>query len=258
MKRIAFTLLCVLLLSVSAFAGLERTPVQLPAIGEAIARLDKATGWMQSPSGEWIERENRIVKYLSKDYETLLDYEQYGLGVDNFYWIELREVKVQGEEYYLLLKARRGGQYLYPRIKKDWNDNYQVKGYVFNKEDWKAEFKDREPYLLRLELVCEAGLTYYEEPTEGQYIEDMKAKINEVLNKAAKDFTYYLNLNTLPIDGAVRFIFLEESKYKKSTNYSGLFERRELPIELKEVATPKVFEKFYFETALEEFSKLFP
>jgi len=257
-KRVTLVLLCVLVLSVSAFAGLERTPVQLPEIGSIFGRLDKATGWMQSPSGEWIERENRIVKYLSKDYESLLDYEQHSLGVDNFHWIELREVEIKGEKYYLLLKACRGGQYLYPRIKEDWNDNYQIKGYVFNKEGWKIEFKDREPNLLRLELVCEAGLTYYDVPTEGRYIEDMKVKINEVLNKANKEFTYYLNLNVLPIDGAARFIFLEESRYKKSIVYSGLFESRKLPIELKEVATPKVFEKFYYETGLEAFSRLFP
>jgi len=111
---------------------------------------------------------------------------------------------------------------------------------------------------LRLELICEAGLTYYEKPTEEQYIEAMKAKINEVLNKPNKDFTYCLNLNVLPIDGAARFIFVGESKYKKSINYSGLFATsRELPIELKEVVTPKVFEKFYYETDLEAFSRLF-
>src|SRR5690554_5985742 len=172
MKKTALVMFCVLVLSVSTFAGFDRTAVQLPVIGEAIARLDTATGWMKSPNGEWIERENRIVKYLSKDYESLLDYEQYGLGIDNFYWIELREVEIKGEEYYLLLKARRGGQYLYPRIKEDWNDNYQIKGYVINREDWRIELKDREPYLLRLKLVCEAGLTYHEKPTEDQYIGD--------------------------------------------------------------------------------------
>lgn len=190
-RKTALVLLCVLVLGVPVLGQYERTSPLRPEIGPAIARLDKATGWMQMPGGEWVERENRIVKYLRKDYEVLLDYEDYGLGVDNFYWIELREIKIKGEEYYLLLKARRGGQYLYPAIEEDWFDNYQVKGYIFNKENWKAEFKDREPYLLRLELVCEAGLVYYDEPTEEQYIEDMKAKINEVLNKANNGFTYF-------------------------------------------------------------------
>lgn len=258
-RKTALVLLCVLVLGVPVLGQYERTSPLRPEIGPAIARLDKATGWMQMPGGKWVERENRIVKYLRKDYEVLLDYEDYGLGVDNFYWIELREIKIKGEEYYLLLKARRGGQYLYPAIEEDWFDNYQVKGYIFNKENWKAEFKDREPYLLRLELVCEAGLVYYDEPTEEQYIEDMKAKINEVLNKANNGFTYFLNLNILPIDGAARFIFLEESQYKKSVTYSGLFATsRDLPIDVKEVVTPKVFEKFYYETDLEAFRKLFP
>src|SRR5690554_5198681 len=142
MKRIVFVVFCTLILSVSALGQYERISPQLPEIGPALARLDKATGWMQMPDGEWIEREHRIPKYLSSDYYSLLDYKEHGLGIDNFYWIELREVEIKGEEYYLLLKARRGGQYLYPRIKKDWNDNYQIKGYVINREDWKVEFND--------------------------------------------------------------------------------------------------------------------
>lgn len=258
MRKTALVLLGVLVLSTSVLGQYERAPVQLPEIGPVLGRLDKATGWMQMPGGEWVERENRIVKYLRKDYEILLDYEDYGLGVDNFYWIELREIKIKGEEYYLLLKARRGGQYLYPAIKEDWFDNYQVEGYVFNKEDWKAEFIDRTPYLLRLKLVCDAVIVYYREPTENQYIDDIKAKINEVLNKDNSSFIYYLNLNILPIDEVVRFIFIEEHIYNKKSLYTGLFENLDLPIKIEETVKPKVFEKFYYETDLEAFKKLFP
>lgn len=262
MRHLPFILLCIVFLNLSVFASYERTLVQLPIIGESIARLDKATGWMQSPSGEWIERENRIVKYLSNDYKTLLDYESYGLGVDNFNWIELREVEIQGNEYYLLLKACCGGQYRYPSIKKGWSKNYQVSGYVFNKEDWKIEFIDRKPYLLRLKLLCQAGLVYYEEPTEEQYIQDMKQKLNEKLKQDPGKFTRYLNLNTMYINDSIRFLFIEESLYisgsYKSTTYLGLFELSDLPIDIKETVTPKVFEKFYYETDFKAFSKLFP
>lgn len=260
MKRIVFVFLCVLALSVSTFAGFDRTPVQLPEIGPVLGRLDKATGWMQMPSGEWIDRENRIPEYLSSDYYSLLDYEEHSLGVDNFDWIELRKVTIEGEEYCLLAKARRGGQYEYPRIKKGWSHNYQVDLYVFDEKDWKVELIDRKPQLLRVPLKCKAGLVYYfEGHREENYVQDMSKKINETLNEDSRGFTYYLNLNILPIDGVVRFIFVDEYVYRKSSTFSGLRGTdRDLPIKIKEAVTPKIFEKFYYETDLKTFKKLFP
>lgn len=260
MRKTALVLLCVLILGVPVLGQYERTSPQLPEIGPAIARLDQAVGWMQMPGGEWVERENRIPEYLSSDYYSLLDYEEHSLGVDNFDWIELRKVTIEGEEYCLLAKARRGGQYEYPRIKRGWSNNYQVDLYVFNEEDWKVELADRKPQLLRIPLKCETGLVYYfEQDREENYLADMGKKINEVLSRDNKGFTYYLNLNVLPIDGVVRFIIVEEYVHRKSSTFSGLRGTdRDLPIKIKEAVTPKIFEKFYYETDLEAFKKLFP
>jgi len=55
--------------------------------------------------------------------------------VDNFNWIELREVTIDGKTFYLLLRSKVGGSYQYPRIKDGWEQNYQIKGYVFSKKD---------------------------------------------------------------------------------------------------------------------------
>src|SRR5690606_2653571 len=100
---------------------------------------------------------------------------------------------------------------------------------------------------------------YFEGHREENYVQDMSKKINETLNEDSRGFTYYLNLNILPIDGVVRFIFVDEYVYRKSPTFSGLRGLdRDLPIKTKEVATPKVFEKFYYETDLEAFKKLFP
>jgi len=264
LRKIALAVFCILVLSLSVFGQYERAPVQLPEISPALARLDKATGWMQMPGGEWVNRKNRIPEYLSSEFAILLDYEDHSLGVSNFDWIELRTITIKGEEYYLLAKARKGGQYEYPRIKKGWSYNYQIDIYIFNKEDWKIELIDREPQLLRIPLLCETGLVYYfEQDREENYVQDMSRKINETINKASKDFSYFLNLNTLLIDDQVRFIFVEESLYTsgsyKSTSYYGLRGTDwDLPIKLKDTVTPKVFEKFYYETDLEAFSKLFP
>lgn len=259
-RKTALVLLYVLVLSVSALGQYERTPVQLPEIGPVLGRLDKAAGWMQMPSGEWVERENKIPEYLSSDYYSLLDYEEHSLGIDNFDWLELRTIKINGEEYYLLIKACGGGQYEYPRIKKGWSYNYQADLYVFDKKDWKVELIDRKPQLLRVPLKCIAGLVYYFEGyREENYVQDMSGKINEALNEDNKGFTYYLNLNVLPVGEAVRFIFVEEYAYRKSSTFYGLRGTdRELPIKIKEIVTPKVFEKFYYETDLEAFRKLFP
>jgi hypothetical protein len=264
MKKLLFAALFLLLLASPVFAAFERNAVKLPIISEPTTRLDEATGWMQSPSGEWIERKNRIPKYLSNDYEILLDYDEYSLGVDNFIWIELRTIKIQDDEFYLLLRARYGGWYKYPSIEEGWSQNYQIEGYVFKKEEWgKIKLVDRVPSLLRINLIYQVSLVYYSPPAKEQYIEDISKKINERINKTdLSEFTYFLNINTLLIDNAVRFILIDEHIYTsgsyKSTSYSGVFSTDwELPIKIKETVTPEVFENFYYETDYDSFSKLF-
>jgi hypothetical protein len=109
----------------------ERKKPQLSVISDQISKIENVTGWMKSPSSNWISRKNRIPKYMSNDYDILQDSEEYSLGIDNFQLLELREVKIEEQKYYLLLKHQKGGSYKYPNIKEDWSYNYQVRGYIF-------------------------------------------------------------------------------------------------------------------------------
>jgi hypothetical protein len=85
----------------------EREKPQLPVISDQISKIENVTGWMKSPSSNWISRKNRIPKYMSNDYDILQDSVEYSLGIDNFQLLELREVKIEEQKYYLLLKYQR-------------------------------------------------------------------------------------------------------------------------------------------------------
>jgi len=54
---------------------------------------------MKSPEGQWIDRENRIPVYLSLKQGLLQNYKEWGTGIDNFDFIKLRNVIIEGQEY---------------------------------------------------------------------------------------------------------------------------------------------------------------
>src|SRR5690554_6835376 len=95
MKR-AFLALIVVLICTGSVYTFEREAPALPTISEPLAVLESATGWMRMPHGTWVSRENRIPTYLSSDFATFQDFREYGLGLDNFGWLQLREMEVDG------------------------------------------------------------------------------------------------------------------------------------------------------------------
>jgi len=250
-KKMLFVLFVALLMFGRAHA-FERQEASLPVISEPLSRLETAVGWMKTPGGGWISRENRIPKYMSSDYDLLQDFNDYSLGVDNFQLLELREVILGGETYYLLLKHKRGGAYHYPAIREGWYYNYQVKGYVFGKTDMHPiAFEDKEPFLVEIGLIANPSKVYYNDKYENIYIQDIAVKLNEVMAKEKSD-DLYLIINVMKLGGSVRFIMLEKSisisgNYEFET-YAGLSATDyDLPIKIEEAVTEEVFKNFYFE-----------
>ncbi|NLC52288.1 MAG: hypothetical protein GX764_08320 [Firmicutes bacterium] len=88
MKKMLFVLFVALLMFGRAHA-FERQEASLPVISEPLSRLETAVGWMKTPGGGWISRENRIPKYMSSDYDLLQDFNDYSLGVDNFQLLDI-------------------------------------------------------------------------------------------------------------------------------------------------------------------------
>lgn len=256
MRKTLFALFIVLLVF-GATSAFERQEATLPIISDPLSQLDAVVGWMITPGGGWISRENRIPKYMSSDYDNLQDYERYSLGVDNFQLLELREVTIEGNLYGLLLMHKMGGSYTYPTIREDWFYNYQVRGYVFETSDMqRLIFNDKEPMLLELEVLANPRLTYYNNRYQNDYVQDLAVKINEEM---AKDIgPQYLVINMMRVGDSVRFITLDKhlfiSEGYELVTYSGLYvSSPEVPLKMEDVTTEEVFRNFYFETDLQTF-----
>ena len=124
MKKMLFVLFVALLMFGRAHA-FERQEASLPVISEPLSRLETAVGWMKTPGGGWISRENRIPKYMSSDYDLLQDFNDYSLRLTTFQLLELQEVML-GAKCYLLLKHKRV-VHIVSAIREGWYYNYQVK-----------------------------------------------------------------------------------------------------------------------------------
>src|SRR5215813_3084491 len=97
----------------------DRVNKPLPKISKVIQKqLTTATGWMLNPEGQWVSRKNRIPYFIENKSKILIDYETYGLGMDNFVFFQLRDVKISDSTYYVLIKKYRDGYYRYRSIQK--------------------------------------------------------------------------------------------------------------------------------------------
>ncbi len=105
----------------SAVYSQDRVNKKLPKISSQIfGTLTSATGWLNNPEGQWIFRKNRIVKNLNNSFKSIIDYEENGLGIDNFIFYQLRKILINDTSYYILIKKSNSGYYRYATIREDW------------------------------------------------------------------------------------------------------------------------------------------
>lgn len=245
MKRLLVSMLLVLVLAGVAVAFERETPA-LPIISKPLSVLKDVTGWMITPSGTWVNRKNRIPKYLPNEYQTLQDYTDYSLGTDNFTKIELREIEYDNQVRYILLKHYKDGRFKYPTIREDWYNTDRIKGYVFEKKAmYSLSLEDREATLVEIPLVYAFDLSY----NAKRYLDDIAAKVAE----GRSGYEDIIAFNVLKIGDSVRFIMLEGIAYKEVRSYKNM--GYGLPVDAKGVLTEEVFRNFYYELDFDVFDK---
>lgn len=229
MKR-TFLAWFVVLLYVGSASAFERDAPVLPVISEPLAVLESATGWMKMPSGEWVSRGNRIPRYLSSEHNILQDYQEYGLGLDNFGWMQLREMQFGGRSYYLLLKQYRSGYYRYSTIREGWTYSDRLKVYIIDKTSFppRITLEDRIAALVEIPVTAEFELLY----RRNDYLDAIVARIAEGIEGRQSD----LVINMLKLGDEARFV---------PVNAVSRYER--MPIVYDEVFTDEVFRHFYYE-----------
>lgn len=127
----------------------ERTDVALPIISNTVLwSLKSADGWMFNKEGKWIQGKNKIQKeHAGISEKTIWDtYDTYMTGTDNFNSFELREIKINGVKYFILIKTMKDGLFKYDAIKKGWQTFSLAKYLVFSIPDTTNSTKTASAY----------------------------------------------------------------------------------------------------------------
>lgn len=212
----------------------------LPVIGKEVkGRLTTAKGWMYNTSKEWVSRENKIPYNIGKQYAAVLDSGEEGLGNnrENFNYIELRDVTINGVVYSLLLKIFKDGYYRDAKEKKGWTEQTGINCYVFptaeldklkglsSKEDETFNIKINTLYCLTIGNLDKNWNLNKLEKSLGDFI----------ASHTQQAYKEELMINLRFTKGRVRFII----------NTSASF------------AEPEKLTHYFYETTPQEFAKLF-
>lgn len=142
-------LFLVLCLPKNLFAQDDRVNHSIPVIGDtALWTIKKATGWMKSEEGQWLEGNNKIQKYRvsvnnKAEWETGIN----AAGKDNFIKMEARSITIGGVDLLLILKYTKDGNFETPVLEKGWRPMETVKYFVVKKGATQAKaFDDKSDY----------------------------------------------------------------------------------------------------------------
>lgn len=113
----------------------DRINNSLPVIGETpFWSIATATGWMKNFEGQWIEGNNKIQKHFMSLAET----HKWTQGInatgwDNFINMEVREVKIGGKAFIVIIKSMLDGEYRYKHNPDSWEPIKRYKYFVIRK-----------------------------------------------------------------------------------------------------------------------------
>lgn len=207
---------------------------------------------MLNPEDEWVSLPNTIPAYLSGEYKTLLTYEKYGLGTDNFRSYELRRVSYEGKTYFLLLKRYRDGYYKYETIEEDWREYESFLAYVFTQEGLNKIKKavDGKVNKIQIDVI---GVVEVRWSDESEALDVITSKIDWT-DRSENDKRLIMHIAPYKQKNLVQFQIY--SSYSRFNIIGGI--ANEYKKGTKQVyGTDELFEHCYYEVEYNDFIKLF-
>jgi hypothetical protein len=227
MKKLALAL--TLFLFCFILKGQERVNRDKLSFIESSQILTKATGWaFNSTLGEWIDFENVISdnKDYKGKYKSLQGDWMMSRTYQNFIDIQSKTLLFNNIKYYVLIINKWYGKYEYPSIKEDWYTYVWTRGYIYTEEEFKKLESFEKNIEIKTDLWVDMG-SKYEKYDETIFLDLIQTKFTQEKDK-------YSGTSSFPLlktdKGGIRFY---------------------LP-----PATKSDFEKAYFETDYESFSKI--
>ena len=232
MSRVNFVLILLLLFPIVLFGQdrINREKLNFDKISET---LEKSTGWeYNSTLGEWIDFDNVISqeKDYNDKYKSLQGRYMMSKTSQNFLKIQTKSVVYKGTEYFMLIIDKWSGRYEYPAIQRDWYEFQLTVGYIFSKEEYQKLQNIENLIELKTQYIVTLG-SKYEKYDEVKFLDLIQTALQTEKSKYSSEYTFPILKST---EGVILFylpeIFSSYSKYN--------------------------FDKKYFETSFENFSKI--
>ncbi|MEN2413077.1 hypothetical protein [Flavobacterium mesophilum] len=234
MKKRNFKKILLILLSLSAISNLtgqERVNRPKLTFNSTSEVITKAIGWSyNSKLGEWIDYANTINddKSYKTKYKTLLGSYMMSHN-ENFISIKTKSLIYDNVDYYILIIEKWKGSYEYPAIMENWREYKQINGYIFTKSEYmKLQKLEENSVLITPNLVYIGSL--YEKYDETKFLDLIQTELSK--NKSESSIKYAFNV-TKTKEGKIRFL-----------------------VDLIPPYSDFKFDKQYFETDIENFSKI--
>jgi hypothetical protein len=211
----------------------ERVNREKLSFGSTSGILEKCTGWAyNSKIGEWIGYENVISenKDFKEKYSILQGEKMMSRVFQNFLKMQIKTLGFNGATYYVLVVEKWSGRYEYPSLELDWYSFKEVLGFVFSQEEYQKFSKLEGQIELKTKYRVNLG-SKYEEYDEIKFLDLLQSELSQEKTKYSIEYKFPILLTK---ENAVRF-YIPDS-FSSYSNYD--------------------FEKKYFETDLENFSRL--
>lgn len=239
----------------------ERVNRELPEIGPKISELKEATGWMLDSHGDWISRPNRIVREEPYLDPALLDYEDYGLGTDNFLSYEVREMRLNGSDYLVFIKRYQEGYYKYQSIKEGWTKQNETMSWVIDKNDL-ADVLRLQDTVVNIWKLPVIDMIQTRSSSIDEVLEDVRRTFKRD-NKERKLVVHFIpyegraivRYNVYTTYGETELIGGHIWTYKDQRDITGDFDTSDI-FSRAPYLEPEIFKKFYYETGLQGFKNL--
>lgn len=213
--------------------GQERTNREKLSFDTTSGILSKATGWANNSTlGEWIDYENVISdsKDYKDKYKSLQGEYMMSRISQNFQKVQTKTITYTGTTYYVLIVDKWSGRYEYPSIREDWYTFKQTIGYIYTKEEYQKLLNIESLVELKTQYMVSMG-SKYEKYDETKFLDLIQTELSKEKSKYSSEYTFPIMKSK---EGAIRF-YLPES-FSTYSKYD--------------------FEKKYFETDFENFTKI--
>ncbi len=134
-------------------------------MSEVQSSLTEARGWSLQDNGKWAYGDNRI-PFTDSRTNTTRSNAVDELGLDNFIDIELRKIMIDDEQYNVLIKKYKDGEYEFGYLNKNWKSYLSLDFWVFRSEKLLELLPEEIPwntmYLVDLQCFAASSIKNYE------------------------------------------------------------------------------------------------